>query len=111
MNCFQFLEVDNFPVEIKRSTLISFDKRFFVKERLNRSFPINLIMQVTKKMGRKAPIKIEQCTLNKFFPELPKPKEHCLVRRLDQINSLSDNKGYIALIAGDAWLRMVITRE
>jgi len=94
MNCFQFLEGDNSPVEIKRSTLISLDKRFFVKERLNRSFPINLIMRVTKKMGRTAPIKIEQCTLNKFFPKLPNSKEHSLIKKLDQINSISVNKGY-----------------
>jgi hypothetical protein len=51
-------------------------------------------MLITKKMGRNAPIKIEQCTLNKFFPELPKPKEHSLVKKLDQINNLSVNEGY-----------------
>ncbi len=51
-------------------------------------------MQVTKNMGRNTPIKIEQCTLNKFFPELPKPKDHSLIKRLKQINSLSVNEGY-----------------
>lgn len=51
-------------------------------------------MLVTKKMGRNAPIKIEQCTLNKFFPKLSKPKEHSLKRRLKQINSLSVNERY-----------------
>ncbi|MCP6719045.1 MAG: hypothetical protein KJI71_02290, partial [Patescibacteria group bacterium] len=51
-------------------------------------------MPITKKIGRNTPIKIEQCTLNKFFPELPKPKEHSLIKRLKQINSLSVNEGY-----------------
>lgn len=51
-------------------------------------------MLVTKKMGRNTPIKIEQCTLNKFFPKLPKPKEHGLIKRLRHINSLSENDGY-----------------
>lgn len=51
-------------------------------------------MLLTKRMGRNAPIKIEQCTLNKFFPELPKPKECSLVKKLEQINSLSANEQY-----------------
>jgi len=74
--------------------LISFDKRIFIKERFKGRSPINLIMPITKIIGRNTPIKIEQCTLNKFFPELPKPKEHSLVKTLDQINSLSANKEY-----------------
>ena len=45
-------------------------------------------------MGRNAPIKIEQCTLNKFFPELSEPKNHSLVKKLKQVNSLSVNEGY-----------------
>jgi len=94
MICFQYLEIDHFPVEINRSTLISFDKRIFVKERFIGRFPINLTMLITKVIGRNAPIKIEQCTLNKFFPEIPKPKEHGLIKRLKQINGLSVNEGY-----------------
>lgn len=51
-------------------------------------------MLITKLIGRDAPIKIEQCTLNKFFPEIPKPKEHGLVRKLDRINGLNGDEGY-----------------
>ena len=51
-------------------------------------------MLIKKKMGRNAPIKIEQCTLNKFFPELSEPKNHSLVKKLKQVNSLSVNEGY-----------------
>ncbi|MBA7526555.1 hypothetical protein ES705_18717 [subsurface metagenome] len=51
-------------------------------------------MPIRKRIGRNAPIKIEQCTLNKFFPEIPKPKEHGLIKRLKQINGLLVNKGY-----------------
>ena len=51
-------------------------------------------MPITKVIGRNAPIKIEQCTLNKFFPEIPKPKEHGLIKKLKQINGLSVNEGY-----------------
>ena len=58
-------------------------------------------MRITKKMGRNAPIKIEQCTLNKYFPKLPKPKEHGLIKRLKQINSLSANEGYILRMKHD----------
>ncbi len=51
-------------------------------------------MRLTKRIGRDAPIKIEQTTLNKFFPELPNPKEYGLIKRLKQINNLSGNEGY-----------------
>jgi len=51
-------------------------------------------MPITKLIGRNAPIKIEQCTLNKFFPNLPKPQEHSLAKRLKQINRLSATEGY-----------------
>ncbi len=74
--------------------MISFDKRIFVKERFIGRFSINLIMRLTKLIGRNAPIKIEQCTLNKFFPEIPKPKEHGLIKKLKRINGLSVNEGY-----------------
>ena len=94
MVCFQYLDLDDFPVEIKWLTSISIDNEFFVKEKFNRSVPINLIMPITKRMGRNAPIKIEQCTLNKFFPGLPRPKDHGLITRLKQINSLSGSDGY-----------------
>ncbi|KKK43525.1 MAG: hypothetical protein Lokiarch_26300, partial [Candidatus Lokiarchaeum sp. GC14_75] len=51
-------------------------------------------MQVMKIREKFAPIKIEQCTLNKFFPEIPNPKEHGLIKKLKQINGFSVNEGY-----------------
>ncbi len=65
-----------------------------MKERFKGSLPTNLIMPITKIIRRDAPIKIEQSSLNKFFPKLPKPKEHSLTKRLKRINSLSANEGY-----------------
>ncbi len=58
-------------------------------------------MLLTKLIGRNAPIKIEQSTLNKFFPKLLKPKEHSLIRRLKQINSPSVNERYILRMKHD----------
>lgn len=41
-----------------------------------------------------APIRIEQPTLNKFFPNLPKPINHSLITKLKEVNSLSNREGY-----------------
>ena len=40
-------------------------------------------MPVTKSRENLAPIKIEQCTLNKFFPNLPKLKDYSLLGELE----------------------------
>ncbi|MHA2198205.1 MAG: hypothetical protein ACXABO_21675 [Promethearchaeota archaeon] len=86
--------IKDFPVEIPVSAIISRDRISKIGERFIGSFSHNLIMPITKSFGRNAPIKIEQSTLNKFFPELPKPKEHGLIKRLNRINCLSINEGY-----------------
>ena len=41
-----------------------------------------------------APIKIEQPTLNKFFPNLPEPKNHSLVTELEKRNGLTNGEDY-----------------
>ena len=88
------LIIKNFPVEIPVSAAIFRDKISKRGERFKGSFSHNLIMPITKSIGRNAPIKIEQSTLNKFFPNLPKPQDHSLTKRLKQINRLSTNEGY-----------------
>ena len=88
------LIIKSFPVEIPVSTTISRDKISKIGERFIGSFSHNLIMRLTKLIGRNAPIKIEQTTLNKFFPNLPKPQDHSLLKRLKKINRLSTNEGY-----------------
>ena len=51
-------------------------------------------MLLTKNIGRNALIKIEQTTLNKFFPQLPESEVHSLIKRLKQMDRLSDDEGY-----------------
>ena len=51
-------------------------------------------MLVTKLREKLAPIKIEQPTLNKFFPNLPKPKNHSLLAELERREALSNGNGY-----------------
>jgi hypothetical protein len=51
-------------------------------------------MRLTKIRENFAPIKIEQCTLNKFFPNLPKPKDHSLITEIGRKEALSNNAGY-----------------
>jgi hypothetical protein len=51
-------------------------------------------MLVTKIRENYAPIKIEQCTLNKFFPNLPKPLNHSLVAELEKNERLSSDNVY-----------------
>ena len=51
-------------------------------------------MPINKTRESSAPIKIEQCTLNKFFPNLPEPKSHSLVTELERRNGLSNVEGY-----------------
>lgn len=50
--------------------------------------PINKIRECT------ALIKIEQPTLNKFFPNLPEPKNHSLVTELQRKNRLLNRESY-----------------
>lgn len=58
-------------------------------------------MPLIREMRRGAPIKIEQSTLNKFFPNLPKPKNHGLIRKLKRINSLTADEGYTLRMTRD----------
>ena len=51
-------------------------------------------MQLTKSKEKLAPIRIEQCTLNKFFPNLPEPKNHSLLAELERRETLFIGKGY-----------------
>ena len=88
------LDIKNFPVEIPVSAAIFREKKSKIGERFIGSLSHNLIMPIIKSIGRYAPIMIEQTTLNKFFPNLPKPQDHSLTKRLKQINRLSTNDGY-----------------
>ena len=51
-------------------------------------------MLVTKSRENFTPIRIEQCTLNKFFPNLPKPKNHSLLAELERRETLTIDEGY-----------------
>lgn len=51
-------------------------------------------MLVTKSRENLAPIRIEQCTLNKFFPNLPESKNHSLIAELERGKTLFAGKGY-----------------
>ena len=51
-------------------------------------------MPISKLRKTIAPIRIEQPTLNKFFPNLPKPINHSLITKLKEVNSLSNREGY-----------------
>jgi len=51
-------------------------------------------MSVTKLREKLAPIKIEQTTLNKFFPNLPKPENHSLMAELERRKALLNGNGY-----------------
>ena len=51
-------------------------------------------MQVNKTREKIAPIKIEQCTLNKFFPNLCESTEHGLLAQLKERKAISCDKGY-----------------
>ena len=51
-------------------------------------------MSVTKLRENLAPIKIEQPTLNKFFPNLPEPKDHSLLAELERREALSNSNRY-----------------
>ena len=51
-------------------------------------------MPINKSSEKFAPIKIEQSTLNKFFPNLPEPRAHSLIKRLKKIDTLTSGEGY-----------------
>ena len=51
-------------------------------------------MPINKIRDSLAPIKIEQPTLNKFFPNLPEPKNHSLVTELEKRNGLTNGEDY-----------------
>ena len=51
-------------------------------------------MLVTKSRENLAPIKIEQCTLNKFFPNLPDPENHSLLAEIEGKETLSIDGRY-----------------
>jgi len=51
-------------------------------------------MLISKIREKLAPIKIEQYTLNKFFPNLPEPKNHSLLAEVKRRKALSIDKGY-----------------
>lgn len=74
--------------------MISDGNQFRGGERFIGSFFLNSIMRLIKSRKNCAPIKIEQPTLNKFFPNLPKPKDHSLLTELERIDALSEGEGY-----------------
>jgi len=49
-------------------------------------------MPLTKSREKLALIRIEQCTLNKFFLSLPEPKNHSLLGELERREALSFGK-------------------
>ena len=51
-------------------------------------------MPITKLKEKIAPIRIEQCTLNKFFPNTPKFKDHSLLAEIERKEALSEGNGY-----------------
>ena len=51
-------------------------------------------MPITKLKGKFAPIKIEQSTLNKFFPELPEPTDDSLPSEIESRMALSNGDPY-----------------
>jgi len=51
-------------------------------------------MQLSKIREKLAPIKIKQCTLNKFFPNLPEPEDHSLLAELKKREALFSSKRY-----------------
>ena len=51
-------------------------------------------MLVTKLREKLAPIKIEQPTLSKFFPNLPKLKNHSLLAELERREAFPNSNGY-----------------
>jgi len=58
-------------------------------------------MLIDKLNEKLAPIKIEQSTLNKFFPDLPELKNHSLMTKLKERDVLSNDEGYILRMKQD----------
>lgn len=52
------------------------------------------------------PIKIEQSTLNKFFPSLPKPKNHSLMERLKERSVFFQDKRYTLRMKRDGTIKI-----
>ena len=52
------------------------------------------------------PIKIEQSTLNKFFPSLPKPKNHSLMERLKERSAFFQDKRYTLRMKRDGTIKI-----
>ncbi len=48
-----------------------------------------------------APIRIEQLTLNKFFPNLSKPKNNSPITKKKEVYSHSSREGYKSRMKGD----------
>ena len=65
-----------------------------IGERFIGSISYNLIMTINKLRGKLTPIKIEQSTLNKFFPELPKPTEESLPSSIEEKMKLFNGDQY-----------------
>jgi len=74
--------------------LVSSGKGLSREETFKRSHFFDLIMSINKIRRNLAPIKIEQTTLLKFFPFLPKPKNHSITVDLDKRKEISNGKGY-----------------
>jgi hypothetical protein len=74
--------------------LISDEKGTSNGEKFIGSFSLNLIMPLTKLRENSAPIKIEQCSLNKFCPTLPEMENHGLLAELNRRNELSTTNEY-----------------
>ncbi|MFW9875200.1 MAG: hypothetical protein ACFFG0_19005 [Candidatus Thorarchaeota archaeon] len=94
MNRLDTLILNDFSVEKESLSSISSDRDSKIEERFISRFFINLIMPITKSNENFSPIKIDQTTLNKFFPELPNREEHSLIRKLKERKALSEGKDY-----------------
>jgi len=68
-------------------------------------------MSISKIRRNLAPIKIEQTTLLKFFPFLPKPKNHSLFVELDKRKEISDGKGYTLRMRRDVTINILETNS
>jgi len=58
-------------------------------------------MLINKLNEKLDPIKIEQSTINKFFPDLPELKNHSLITKLKERDVLSNDEGYILRMKQD----------
>lgn len=89
--------------------MISTGKGLGREETFKRSHFFDLIMSFNKIRRNLAPIKIEQTTLLKFFPFLPKPKIHSITIDLDKRKEISNGEGYTLRMRRDGTIYIMET--